>query len=164
MTFFPAIPSFLGQMLAATIARRSTLAVGAQSLRAASTWSNVPAGPPDPILGTVLLTHYFPSPPLRIFHMSTASRCYRSIQSRQGPSQNQLGRRCLQRWKWQALHLTQCEEGAQIVKILELLVTPLQRPRRSSSPQSLTRNTCPLLASQSSPRTLLSLPMVPKAM
>ena len=46
-------------MLAATIARRSTLAVGAQALRAVSTWSNVPAGPPDPILGTVLLTLYF---------------------------------------------------------------------------------------------------------
>ncbi|KIM48153.1 hypothetical protein M413DRAFT_439876 [Hebeloma cylindrosporum] len=38
-------------MLAATVARRSTLAVSAQDLRAVSTWSNVPAGPPDPILG-----------------------------------------------------------------------------------------------------------------
>jgi len=41
-------------MLAATIARRSTLAASAQTLRAVSTWSNVPAGPPDPILGKVL--------------------------------------------------------------------------------------------------------------
>ena len=50
-------------MLAATIARRSTLAVSAQALRAVSTWSNVPAGPPDPILGKIL---FF-------------SRCFRAV-------------------------------------------------------------------------------------
>ncbi|KAF9056219.1 aspartate aminotransferase [Panaeolus papilionaceus] len=38
-------------MLATTLARRSALGVSANALRGVSTWSNVPAGPPDPILG-----------------------------------------------------------------------------------------------------------------
>ncbi|KAF8973975.1 aspartate aminotransferase [Flammula alnicola] len=38
-------------MLAASFARRSALGASAQALRSVSTWANVPAGPPDPILG-----------------------------------------------------------------------------------------------------------------
>jgi aspartate aminotransferase len=37
-------------MLASTLARR-TVGAGANVLRSLSTWSAVPAGPPDPILG-----------------------------------------------------------------------------------------------------------------
>ncbi|PPR06881.1 hypothetical protein CVT24_011571 [Panaeolus cyanescens] len=38
-------------MLSTAFARRSALGVSANALRGVSTWSNVPAGPPDPILG-----------------------------------------------------------------------------------------------------------------
>ncbi|PPQ64422.1 hypothetical protein CVT26_002129 [Gymnopilus dilepis] len=38
-------------MLASTLARRSALGATTNALRAVSTWSAVPAGPPDPILG-----------------------------------------------------------------------------------------------------------------
>jgi len=36
-----------------SVARTRTLAPTAKAFRAASTWLNVPAGPPDPILGMV---------------------------------------------------------------------------------------------------------------
>ncbi|KAG5220808.1 aspartate transaminase aat [Salix suchowensis] len=38
-------------MLASTLARRTAFEVSGKALRAVSTWSAVPAGPPDPILG-----------------------------------------------------------------------------------------------------------------
>ncbi|KAF6766002.1 aspartate aminotransferase [Ephemerocybe angulata] len=38
-------------MLAAALARRSVTGVSASALRSLSSWANVPAGPPDPILG-----------------------------------------------------------------------------------------------------------------
>ena len=42
-------------MLSVTVARTRTLAPMGKALRAVSTWSNVPAGPPDPILGMLYL-------------------------------------------------------------------------------------------------------------
>src|SRR5258707_522784 len=45
-----------------SVTRTRTLAPMGKALRAVSTWSNVPAGPPDPILGTFLLFAAVPKP------------------------------------------------------------------------------------------------------
>lgn len=45
-----------------SVTRTRTLVPMGKALRAVSTWSNVPAGPPDPILGTFLL--FAPAPNL----------------------------------------------------------------------------------------------------
>lgn len=74
-------------MLSATRAR--SLAPMGKVLRAASTWSNVPAGPPDPILGM-----FHSSRPIRMPRTPCCTdqyiliRCYRSFQGRQGPEEN----------------------------------------------------------------------------
>ena len=54
---FHLIPSFFSKEKLAmlSVTRTRTLAPMGKALRAVSTWSNVPAGPPDPILGTFLL-------------------------------------------------------------------------------------------------------------
>lgn len=68
-----------------------------------STWSAVPAGPPDPILGQY-------DPPSLSAH-SFFARYLRGFQSGQRPTQDQPGCRCLQGRKRQILCPERRQEG-----------------------------------------------------
>lgn len=77
------------------ITRTRTLAPIREVFRAASTWSNVPAGPPDPILGMSMFIARGHSECLGLYVDYGLVRRDRSFQGRQGPEKNQPWCWCL---------------------------------------------------------------------
>jgi hypothetical protein len=74
-----------------SVTRNRTLAPMGKVLRAVSTWSNVPAGPPDPILGEfpASVPNASDSVLYRMANQYEFVRCHGSFQGRQRPEKNQ---------------------------------------------------------------------------
>jgi hypothetical protein len=125
-------------MLAAAFTRR-TAGAGAGVLRSLSTWSAVPAGPPDPILG---VTEAF-----------KADKDPRKINLGVGAYRDGKGKP----------YVLDCVKKARIPLGRVTQTLTRSRLRLSSKPPAPTRNISPSLALVNSPRMLSSLHMVSTA-